>query len=77
MMTSIKFLQYLWGNFKPYVEIPLKLMGITCSPIKEMLMPHVSVLEDRMYQNDRVRKGTKGQRGHVRCNDMCFSLLDI
>lgn len=34
MMTSIKFIQYLWGNFKPYAEIPLMLMGITCSPIK-------------------------------------------
>lgn len=40
-------------------------------------MPHVSVLEDRMYQNDCVRKGTKGQRGHGRLNDICFSVLDI
>lgn len=40
-------------------------------------MPHVSVLEDRMYQmyqNDGVTEGIKGQRGHVRCNDVCFVL---
>lgn len=40
-------------------------------------MPHLSLLEDRMYQNDCVRKGTKGQRGHIRCTDTCFFALDI
>jgi len=34
MMTSIKFLYCLWENFKPYVEIPLMLMDIACSPTK-------------------------------------------
>lgn len=41
-------------------------------------MPHLSLLEDRMYQNDCVRKGTKGQRGHIRCTDtwfFCFRYL--
>lgn len=42
-----------------------------------MLVPPISVLENRIFQSDRVGKGTKGQRGHFRCNDIGFSALDI
>lgn len=79
MMTSIKFLYYLGGNFKPYAEIPLMLMCITCSPIKAKgdtyaLRFHVG---GQTHQNDGLRKGTKVQKDHVRPSDICFSLLDI